>query len=280
MTPLRIYKTKNGILIEKENQYYLQQNDWDQFINRDDLYEYAVKITIESPVIKIEQDKLSRELLPPIGSQEIWAAGVTYLRSRDARKDESKDAGGSDFYSRVYQAERPELFFKANPVRVAGPGQKVRIRRDSAWNVPEPELTLVISSNAKIIGYTIGNDMSSRDIEGQNPLYLPQAKSYDMSSAVGPCIFVSPSPLPPETEISIEILRKNIKVFGGKISISQMKRKHTELVAYLFRETSFPEGCLLMTGTGIVPPDDFTLNQGDVISISIEHIGKLVNIVE
>lgn len=280
MTPLRIFKTKNGILIEKENQYYLHQNNWDQFINRDDLYEYADKITGKSPMIMIAQDKLNHELLPPIGSQEIWAAGVTYLRSRDARKDESKDAGGSDFYSRVYMAERPELFFKANPIRVAGPGQKVRIRKDSVWNVPEPELTLVISSNAKIIGYTIGNDMSSRDIEGQNPLYLPQAKSYDMSSALGPCIFVAPSPLPAETEISLEILRKGNKVFAGKISISQMKRKHTELVEYLYRETSFPNGCLLMTGTGIIPPDDFTLNHGDEISISIEHIGKLVNIVE
>jgi 2-dehydro-3-deoxy-D-arabinonate dehydratase len=280
MTHLRIYKTKNGILIEKGNQYYLHQNDWDQFINRDDLYVYADKKTGEGSRIEVAQDKLNDELLPPIGRQEIWAAGVTYLRSRDARKDESKDAGGSDFYSSVYLAERPELFFKANPIRVAGPGQKVRIRKDSVWNVPEPELTLVISSNAKIIGYTIGNDMSSRDIEGQNPLYLPQAKSYDMSSALGPCVFVSPSPLPPETEISLEILRKGINVFGGKISISQMKRKHTELVEYLFRETSFPNGCLLMTGTGIIPPADFTLNHGDVISISIEHIGKLVNIVE
>jgi 2-dehydro-3-deoxy-D-arabinonate dehydratase len=280
MTPLRIYRTKSGILIEKENKYYLLQSHWDQFINRDDLFDYADKKTGENPAIMKAHDLLDRELLPPIGLQEIWAAGVTYLRSRDARKDESRDAGGSDFYNRVYLAERPELFFKANPQRVAGHGQKVRIRKDSSWNVPEPELTLLISSNAKIIGYTIGNDMSSRDIEGQNPLYLPQAKSYDMSSALGPCIFVTPSPLTPETEISIEILSKGTKVFTGKISINQMKRKHTELVEYLYRETSFPSGCFLMTGTGIIPPNDFTLNHGDVISISIEHIGKLVNIVE
>ncbi len=277
---MKIYKTTKGILIEQENRYFLVRENWDTFINRDDLYESAGREIREGTIIPEAGDLLEKELLPPIGSQEIWAAGVTYMRSREARKDEAKGAGGGDFYERVYEAERPELFFKANAFRTSGPGQKVRIRKDSVWNVPEPELTLVISSTGKIIGYTAGNDMSSRDIEGQNPLYLPQAKTYDLSAAIGPCIYVSGSPLPENTEIKLEILRKDMPVFTGAISIDQMKRKPGELIGYLFRETSFPAGCLLMTGTGIIPPNDFTLDRGDEIRITIGHIGTLMNIVE
>jgi 2-dehydro-3-deoxy-D-arabinonate dehydratase len=219
-------------------------------------------------------------LRPPIGSQEVWAAGVTYLRSREARREESKSAGGGDFYDRVYDALRPELFFKSAPGRIVGPGGNVRIRRDSKWNVPEPELTLVINPRGTIIGYTIGNDMSSRDIEGENPLYLPQAKMYDGSCAIGPCVLVGVEPLARSTEIRIDILRAGGTAFSGTTSLAKMKREPGELVEYLYRETSFPSGCYLLTGTGIVPPDHFTLNRGDEIRITIEPIGTLSNKVE
>ncbi len=276
---MKIYKTTKGILVEKDASFYLLKFRWDEFINRDDLYSYAAdRVSRTSPVTNGE-DILKNELLPPIGRQEIWAAGVTYLRSREARMEEAQDAGGGDFYDRVYHAERPEIFFKSNPMRAVGSGDNIRIRKDSTWNVPEPELTLLVSSNAKIIGYTAGNDMSSRDIEGENPLYLPQAKTYDGSAAVGPGIFVPEKSLPSDSEIRIEIIRTDQRIFSGEIPVSQMKRKHTELVEYLFRETSFPYGCLLMTGTGIVPPDDFTLCKGDEIRITIDHIGTLVNYV-
>ena len=189
-------------------------------------------------------------------------------------------AGGGDFYARVYDAERPEIFFKNTAHRVAGHGEKVRIRRDSSWNVPEPELTLLVTSSGKIAGYTIGNDMSSRSIEGENPLYLPQAKSYDRSASVGPCIFVTHDPLPPETEIRIAILRRQVTVFEGGVTVNKIRRSLEELVSFLYRETSFPQGCLFMTGTGVVPPNDFTLSPGDVISITIDPIGALINTVE
>jgi 2-dehydro-3-deoxy-D-arabinonate dehydratase len=226
------------------------------------------------------QDTPGASLLAPIDAQEVWAAGVTYYRSRTARMAESEVAGGGSFYDRVYSAARPELFFKALAHRVAGPGEKVRIRRDSKWNVPEPELALVISPAGKITGYTIGNDMSSRDIEGENPLYLPQAKVYDRSCALGPAILVSDEPLPSSTGIGLEIRRQGAAVFSDSITLAAMKRRPEELVEYLYRETSFPNGCILLTGTGIVPPDGFTLQSGDEIAISIEGIGTLNNAVE
>ena len=213
----------------------------------------------------------------PIGSQEVWAAGVTYLRSRTARMEESKDAGGGTFYDKVYHADRPELFFKGTPHRVAAPGTPVRIRGDSKWNVPEPELTLAINAHGKIFGYTIGNDMSSRDIEGENPLYLPQAKVYDKSTALGPCLYVTDKPLPTTTTIAIEIRRAGAVVFNGNTQVSQIKRAFTDLAGYLFRDNSFPHGTYLLTGTGIVPPDAFTLQSGDEIRITIEPICTLVN---
>ena len=215
----------------------------------------------------------------PIGTQEVWAAGVTYLRSRTARMEESKDAGGGTFYDKVYHAERPELFFKGTPHRVAGPHTPVRIRGDSKWNVPEPELTLAINRHGRIFGYTIGNDMSSRDIEGENPLYLPQAKVYDRSTALGPCLLVTDEPLPPTTSIAITINRDGAAAFSGATAISQIKRTFPELAGFLFRDNSFPSGAYLMTGTGVVPPDSFTLRAGDEIRITIEPIGTLVNTV-
>ena len=276
---MKIYKTNTGILIQKDEQYYTIREDWDQFINRDNLFAYAnERISTENPVS--EGEKLIKDdLLAPIGSQEIWASGVTYYKSREARMDESRDSGGGDFYDRVYSADRPELFMKAMPYRTAGPGGKVNIRKDSAWNVPEPELTLLVSSGGKIIGYTVGNDMSSRDIEGENPLYLPQAKCYDQSAAVGPCIYVSEHPIAEDSMIQLEILRADKQMFHGQIEISQIKRKFTDLVHYLLLETSFPSGCFLMTGTGIVPPNEFTLREGDEIRITIDHIGTLINFV-
>jgi 2-dehydro-3-deoxy-D-arabinonate dehydratase len=213
---------------------------------------------------------------PPIQSQEVWAAGVTYLRSRDARIEEAKDAGGGTFYDRVYDADRPEIFFKATPHRVVGGGGEVRIRADSKWNVPEPELTLAINRNGAIFGYTIGNDMSSRDIEGENPLYLPQAKVYDGCCALGPGLVVR-EPLPQTAAIRIEIVRIGAPVFSGETALSRMKRKLPELADWLTREDKFPHGCYLLTGTGIVPPNDFTLVRGDEIRISIEGLGTLVN---
>ena len=191
--------------------------------------------------------------------------------------EESKSSGGGDFYDRVYTAERPELFFKATPNRVVGHGQKVAIRKDATWSVPEPELTLLVNPRGKIIGYTVGNDMSSRDIEGENPLYLPQAKVYSGSCALGPGIFISSSPLPPTTRIQLEIKRRGECAFSGATDLAQLKRDPQQLVDYLYRENSFPFGTFLLTGTGIVPPDSFTLNHGDEIRISIDGVGTLVN---
>ncbi|MBT1705649.1 fumarylacetoacetate hydrolase family protein, partial [Chryseosolibacter indicus] len=205
--------------------------------------------------------------------------GVTYYRSKVGRQEESKSAGGSDFYARVYEAERPEIFFKATPHRVVGHRGKVRIRKDSAWDVPEPELTLVVTTSGKIIGYTIGNDMSSRSIEGENPLYLPQAKTYDGAAAIGPGIYVAEKPLSPDTTIYLKILRSDKIVFEGNVAINQIVRKFEDLVSFLYRECSFPAGAFVMTGTGIVPSSDFTLQKNDTIHITIEPIGTLINTV-
>ncbi|MES1220741.1 MAG: fumarylacetoacetate hydrolase family protein [Bacteroidota bacterium] len=275
---MKIYNTSKGIIIEHNEMFFLsKKNKWDKLVNRKNLYKKLIKEVEKLESHNSLADAIKDDLLPPIANQEIWASGVTYMRSREARMEESKDAGGGDFYARVYDAERPELFFKATSYRTVGPGDAVRIRKDSKWNVPEPELTLFICSKGTIEGYTIGNDMSSRDIEGENPLYLPQAKSYNGSAAIGPCLYVPESPIDPDTMIRLEIIRNGSTVFSGEISINRMKRKHNELVEFLFRETSFPNGTYLMTGTGIIPPDDFTLNVGDEVRISIDGIGTLSN---
>ncbi|MEA1786333.1 fumarylacetoacetate hydrolase family protein [Arenibacter sp. GZD96] len=276
---MKIYKTTQGILIEVKNQFYIIEKDWDEFITNDAVYDDTLALIGTLAPISNASEIVSKHLLPPVGKQEIWASGVTYYSSREARMEESKDAGGGDFYDRVYVAERPELFFKSAPYRAVGHLQPVRIRKDSQWNVPEPELTLVITPTEKIIGYTIGNDMSSRDIEGENPLYLPQAKSYDGATAIGPCIWISKEPIAPSSKVQIKIERNEEVVFQGQTTLDQMKRKLPELASYLYREMSFPHGSLLMTGTGVVPPDAFTLNHGDQIHISIDHIGTLTNVV-
>lgn len=276
---MKLYKTKNGIIIENgEGLFEFQVQDWDNFINDDNLYKTIGSLLASGHGTKKEAITDSN-IAAPVGRQELWACGVTYLRSKVGRQEESKLSGGADFYARVYEAERPEVFFKATPNRIVGPGDKVRIRKDSTWDVPEPELTLVVTSSGKIIGYTIGNDMSSRSIEGENPLYLPQAKTYDACAAIGPCIYVTQEPLDKNTMISLEIIRNNSTAFTDKIAISQMKRSLQELVGYVFRECTFPHGCLIMTGTGIVPGNDFTLRTGDEVKITIDHIGTLVNTV-
>ena len=275
---MHLYRTTRGVLAQVDDTIYsLGDVAWDVVFNSDNLADTIERLAGDSVGMK---DVLKpEELLPPIHGQEVWAAGVTYYRSRDARMEESKTAGGEDFYARVYEAERPELFFKAPPYRVVGSGQPVRIRRDSQWNVPEPELTLAINAKGEIVGYTVGNDMSSRDIEGENPLYLPQAKVYDGACALGPGILVTNEPLSPETAIRLAIQRNGQPAFENETTLAQLKRTPQELVEFLYRETSFPNGCFLLTGTGIVPLSTFTLQSGDAISITIDGIGTLVNTV-
>ena len=276
---MKLYKTKNGIIVESHEGFFEADiQDWDKFINDDSLLK-KISLLLNSGNAVKTNSIIESQILAPVGKQELWACGVTYLRSKVGRQEESKLSGGADFYAKVYEADRPEVFFKANANRIVGHNEKVNIRKDSTWDVPEPELTLVVTSSGKIIGYTIGNDMSSRSIEGENPLYLPQAKTYDGCSALGPCIYVTDEPLDAKTMIHLDSKRKNNTVFCDQIAISQMKRTPGELVSFVYRECSFPDGCLIMTGTGIVPGSEFTLQSGDEIQIAIDNIGKLVNVV-
>ena len=216
------------------------------------------------------------KLLAPIDHQEVWAAGVTYRRSQAARMEESDSAASC--YDAVYSSPRPELFFKATPHRVVGPGQPVRIRADSKWTVPEPEIALVLSSHLTLSGFTIGNDMTSRDLEGQNPLYLPQAKIYDGCCALGPCVTLA-GKMPPHDTIRIRMIvrREGSAIFEGRTSAAQMARPFGDLIGWLSRDNSFPKGAFLLTGTGIVPDNDFALQPGDMIGISVDGIGTLIN---
>lgn len=274
---MKLYSTLRGILGTSDDTTFhtLPWSLWDELVGTPYLLA-RVKASLSSPEVA---PPTPQEILAPIGSQEVWAAGVTYFRSRSARIEESKDAGGGTFYDRVYHAERPELFFKATARRVVGPNSNVRIRSDASWSVPEPELTLLLSPAGEILGYTIGNDMSSRDIEGENPLYLPQAKVYDGSCALGPCVLLTEGPLSTDTAISIAILRQGSPVFQGSTTLSELKRDPQDLARYLFRDNSFPAGAYLMTGTGIVPGDDFTLQHADTVEITIDGIGTLRNTV-
>lgn len=276
---MRLYKLSSGTLLESENGIFLGPDlDWDQLLGREHLPKLLESEATHWEKISFEKSEELKEegLLAPMGNQEVWAAGVTYYRSRTARMEESQDAGGADFYDKVYEAERPELFFKATASRVSNPGEQVNIRKDSTWDVPEPELTLLISPSGKVQGFTVGNDMSSRSIEGENPLYLPQAKVYQGCAAIGPCILIQEEMLPDSTKITMEILRNGKMEASGETTLAQMKRKPQELADWLFRSNSFPLGCLMMTGTGIVP-DNFTLHVGDLVKITIEGIGTLEN---
>lgn len=278
---MKLYKTTRGALLHATGGYFHFSDDWDVLINRDHLYDYLGKQLRSAHKVQEEEAAawITNELLPPVGNQEVWAAGVTYFRSMEARMEEAKDSGGADLYDRVYHAERPELFFKAMPHRVSGHGQPVSIRKDSAWDVPEPELTLFINSSGAIQGYTVGNDMSSRSIEGENALYLPQAKVYDRSAALGPCIYIPESGIDPETEIAMEISRGGQVMFQDSVKISRIKRPLEELAAYLYRECRFTYGSFLMTGTCLVPSSEFTLQVGDRVDITIDIIGTLTNTV-
>jgi 2-dehydro-3-deoxy-D-arabinonate dehydratase len=278
---MKLYRTRTGPRLEDgDRSWPLDGEGWDALLAREDLPEHVQSLAGRQPASSKALPLSDKDILAPIEGQEVWAAGVTYFRSRDARMEEARSSGGGSFYDRVYTAERPELFFKASPHRVAGPGEPVRIRRDSKWNVPEPELALAVAAGGRIIGYTIGNDMSSRDIEGENPLYLPQAKVYDKSCALGPGILVTGEELPAGTRILLEVSRRGSTVFSGSTTLAAMKRRPAELVEYLFRDNSFPRGCFLLTGTGVVPPPSFTLEGGDEIRITVDGIGSLVNSVE
>jgi len=277
---MKLYKLKSGTLLTHSSSFKLGPiYDWDELLGREDLGSFLEEASKNwKSIEEVDAQKLIQsELLAPMGNQEVWAAGVTYYRSRTARMEESEDSGGATFYDKVYNADRPELFFKATASRVSAPGGIVNIRKDSTWDVPEPELTLVISPKGKIQGFTIGNDMSSRSIEGENPLYLPQAKVYEGCAAIGPCILIQDE-ISESTKINLEIHRGGKVAASGETDLTQLKRKPTELAEWLYRANTFPIGCLMMTGTGIVP-DGFTLAEGDQVKISIEGIGVLENVV-
>jgi 2-dehydro-3-deoxy-D-arabinonate dehydratase len=274
-----LYRTTSGAVLNADGHWFAVPRPWDDLISDDDLVATLYRIATSSAADETLATAATKPLAP-IGSQEVWAAGVTYLRSRTARMEESQTAGGDSFYDRVYQAERPEIFFKATPHRVVGPGQAMRLRADSKWIVPEPELTLVVTQRGKIIGFTIGNDLSCRDIEGENPLYLPQAKTFDRCAAVGPAILVAKDLPHPDTAIELVIRRGGEALVNDRTTLGRMKRSLPELVEFLFRENSHPAGVLLMTGTGIIPSDDFSLEHGDVVEITIDGIGTLVNPME
>ncbi len=270
---MKLYNTSAGVIIEHNGNHFKAGESWDELVNRDNLKDYLLEQINGLPAADAGWAS-DAAVLAPIECQEVWAAGVTWLRSRDARMEESETA--ASLYDLVYNADRPELFFKATKQRVSGHKGELYIRKDSTWNVPEPELTLFISSSGKIQGYTIGNDMSSRSIEGENALYLPQAKVWEKCAGLGPCLYVTPE-ISGDTRIAMAIKRNNQLVYNESVTISRMKRSFTELVEYLFRECEFPNGCFLMTGTCLVPENDFTLAVGDVVEISIDGPGTLVN---
>jgi 2-dehydro-3-deoxy-D-arabinonate dehydratase len=270
-----LYRTTKNFLLKSNGKLFIVHGtDFDELLNLPNLWDHLLEVSRRGPAA---QPPAREEILAPVGTQEIWAAGVTYERSREGRREESKESGAAVFYSKVYEAERPELFFKAPGWRAIGPDAKIRVRKDARWSVPEPELVLVINADRQIIGYTLGNDVSSRDIEGENPLYLPQAKVYDGSCAVGPAIWISDQPLDLNVKMTLTIERDRQPIFQGSVPLSRIRRPFGELVEYLFRELDFPVGAFLFTGTGIVPPNDFTLLSGDLVRIAAPPIGELVN---
>jgi 2-dehydro-3-deoxy-D-arabinonate dehydratase len=277
---MKLYHTIKGVLLDHNESTFVIDETWDTLVNRDGLEDHLLSKTHHAKQLTASEKAewlADGSILPPISRQEVWAAGVTYLKSRDARMEESQGSGAASLYDKVYDAERPELFFKATAHRVSGHGQPVYIRKDSAWNVPEPELTLFINSQGAIQGYSIGNDMSSRSIEGENALYLPQAKIYEKSAAIGPCLYVSAAHIGGETTIELNIKRKGNIIYNDSTTVSRIKRSFDELVSFLYSECDFPYGCYLMTGTCLVPPGEFTLEIDDEVEISIDKIGTLIN---
>jgi 2-dehydro-3-deoxy-D-arabinonate dehydratase len=270
-----LYRTTKGFLLKSDGHYFtVHGTDFDELLNLPNLYDHLLEVSRRASAT---EPPAGEDILAPVGTQEIWAAGVTYERSREGRREESKESGAAVFYSKVYDAGRPELFFKAPGWRAIGPDAKIRVRKDARWSVPEPELVLVINADRQIIGYTLGNDVSSRDIEGENPLYLPQAKIYDNSCAIGPAIWIDDQPVDLGTEISCVVERGGERAFQGRTTLARIRRGFADLVEHLYRELSFPAGAFLFTGTGIVPPNDFTLLSGDRVRIATPPIGELVN---
>ena len=275
---MKIYRTSRGTLISDGERCREAGNDLILRLFQSQTGE--VERILESETDGAEVSDEMGELMTPVPAEtEIWAAGVTYLRSKSARMEESEEAGGDVFYDLVYDADRPELFFKSMGSRAVGSGGLIRVREDSTWDVPEPELTLAINAGGEIFGFAIGNDVSSRSIEGENPLYLPQAKVYTGSCAVGPYLTVGREALAKDATIKLEIERGGEQVFSGSTDVTQLKRSLEELVEFLYRELDFPNGAMLMTGTGVVPGTDFTLTSGDVVKIEIEGLGVLENTV-
>ena len=277
---IAVYRGERDYIIEADGaQYQTSEFSLDALFRADEPETWLREQLETLPKAQQLLDVGAQAWAPPVESQEIWAAGVTYFRSREARMEEAEVAGGDVFYDKVYDADRPELFMKATAARARGHGAQIRVRADSTWDVPEPELTLAINAGGKVFGYTVGNDVSSRSIEGENPLYLPQAKCYRGSCAVGPALIVGRDAVNPETTIKLTIERGGEVGFEGETQVSQIKRGFDELAEFLFRENEFPDGALLMTGTGVVP-DDFTLKSGDVVRIAISGVGVLENAVE
>jgi 2-dehydro-3-deoxy-D-arabinonate dehydratase len=273
---MRLFRTPEGVLLEDGGRAGLLAGaDWDDLLRGPALFDRLSRAWKGLQTSPFDPERAT--LLAPIGSQEVWAAGVTYYRSRDARMEESKAAGGGDFYAKVYEADRPEIFFKATPNRVSGPGGPLRIRRDSTWDVPEPELAVVANPAGEIVGWTICNDMSSRSIEGENPLYLPQAKVYRQCCGLGPGLLLGSAMPGPSEEIRLEIFRGGSAAFGGSTTLDRLKRSPASLLEWLFRDNEFPNGVVLSTGTGVVPPNDFTLEPGDDVRITLGTVGTLRN---
>ena len=275
---IKLYRGENSIVLEREDRC-CECHDFsiDALFHQSDPHNWLSSVFEDQPPCDLA-NLPDCPWLAPVENQEIWAAGVTYYRSREARMEEAEAAGGDRFYDLVYDAERPELFFKATARRCRGHLDSIRIRADSDWDVPEPEFTLAINRKGKIFGCTIGNDVSSRTIEGENPLYLPQAKVYTGSCAMGPALLVG-DPVDTSTPVELRIKRGDNEVFAGDTSLSQLKRGREELASFLFRENDFPDGCYLMTGTGIVPDAPFTLQSGDIVAITIPPVGTLKNTV-
>ncbi|HRR57161.1 MAG TPA: fumarylacetoacetate hydrolase family protein [Acidobacteriota bacterium] len=273
---MRLYRTTNGAVLEKDGSFYLLWDSWDALVSRDNLPEHLQNLSADDMEALVVATPGSLELRPPVAGQEVWAAGVGYeagLRGRGT-PDESRDA---PLYRTVCESGRPDLMFKASPYRVRGHREAIRIRRDSRRHVAEPEVTLVLSSGGRVVGYTVGNDVTARDLVAENLLYLPQAKIYEGSCAVGPGILVATEELPPETPIRIRVERGGETVFQDSSTYGAVQRPVTQLVEYLYRELMFPRGCLLMTGTGILPPEEFSLEAGDEVRISIPPVGSLIN---
>lgn len=273
---IKVYRSSEGAVIVMGDRVCRHEAlSFDEVFRADDPQAFLREAMEEG--VSASENALEREAwLPPLESQEVWASGVTYYRSRQARMEESEGAGGDVFYDKVYEAARPELFFKATPARARGHGAPICIRSDSSWDVPEPELTIAINRSGRVFGYTVGDDVSSRSIEGENPLYLPQAKVYRGSCSLGPALCVGDPP-PVSARIQLTILRNGGVGFSGETDLSQLKRSLEELADYLFRDNEFPDGCWLMTGTGIVPPNDFSLASGDQVRIEIDGLGVLEN---